>query len=96
MSRAILFLRSSRQCTGLERRMVLIADAAQRAGFHPHVAAFGRDSKHSGALHPLIACATEAGLAGECIPDPSPFSLVSLAQSASSDRPAAAGHHSLQ
>jgi len=71
---AILYLRSSRRCTGLERRILLQAQAARDAGLSPHIAVFYRPHVASPAIHPLIDLANYAGVPAAQILDPSPIS----------------------
>jgi len=74
----ILFLRSSRQCTGLERRILMIACAARDAGYQPHIAVFHRPDEDTERIHPLIQCATSAGVTGYQIADSGPLSFATL------------------
>ena len=71
---AILYLRSSRHCTGLERRILLQAQAARDAGLSPHIAVFYRPHITSPAIHPLLDDAESAGVPAAQILDPSPIS----------------------
>lgn len=71
---SILFLRSSRQCTGLERRILLIARAAHDAGYQVQVTVLYRAWKTGSGAHPLLDLAGRAGAPATQINDPSSFS----------------------
>jgi len=70
----VLLLRSSAGCTGLERRIVLIAGAAAAAGLQPHIAVFYRRRAGLPATHPLVTLARAAGSSASQIDDPAPAS----------------------
>jgi glycosyltransferase involved in cell wall biosynthesis len=74
----ILLLRSSARCTGLERRLVLMADAARQAGFAPHLAFLYRPAAGRPAEHPALGAARSAGLPAMQIADQGPLAPAPL------------------
>jgi glycogen(starch) synthase len=79
-SRTILFLRSSQRCTGLERRILLVAAAVSAEGFAPHVGVFYRHREGLPSVHPLVEMSRSLSISATQIDDPTPLSLNALRQ----------------
>ncbi|MGC8827163.1 MAG: glycosyltransferase family 4 protein [Anaerolineae bacterium] len=72
--RTMMFLRSSAECAGIERRLVYIAQALAEAGFPPLLGLLYRRRPGRPDEHPAVRFALGQGVPAVQIPDPAPWS----------------------
>lgn len=70
----VMFLRSSGECAGIERRLVYIAQALAEAGFPPLLGLLYRRRPGRPDDHPAVRFAAGQGVPAVQIPDPAPWS----------------------
>lgn len=71
---AVIFLRSSGECAGIERRLTYVARALAGAGFQPMLGLLYRRRPGGPEEHPAMRFAVEHGMPAEQLPDPAPWS----------------------
>lgn len=72
--RKVMFLRSSAECAGIERRLTYIAQALASAGFQPELGLLYRRRPGRPDTHPAVRFAMEHGVPALQILDPAPWS----------------------
>jgi glycosyltransferase involved in cell wall biosynthesis len=70
----VMFLRSSGECAGIERRLIYISQALTAAGFQPLLGLLYRRRPGRPDEHPAVRSASEQGVPAVQIPDPAPWS----------------------